>query len=189
MTVPESITESSNAIQTIVWPHLSKAIGGGDLLPVETVTDVAFAKSLDVLAGIDAWHVVQYDGKRFLRGIACRVQWDSGHPAYPFDSFTIRCDIGGGLTEYHKRKASVEHADKGMLYPHLTVQAYLGPRDTPILLQYAVVHTVALIQVCSDVNIENRKPMRNPQDGNLFWPVWWREIPDEHIRVWKYTND
>jgi hypothetical protein len=171
--IRNSINTASEAFVSKVWPVIRPHLGGGEIIPVETVTDVDFAKQLDMLAGIDAWHVLTINGVKSMRGIACRVQWDSGHPAYPFKTFTIRCDIGGGQTEYHKRKAAIEAHDRGALYPHLTVQAYLSERSESELLQYGIIETSMLIQYCNDTKIESRKPLTNPKDGHKFWPVPW----------------
>ena len=90
-------------------------LGGGDLVPVEAVTATAFALELDALAGVDAWQVLTDVG---MRPLGSRVQagWD-------YRTFSIRYSLRSGhLTEIDKRITAIR---RGLLYPSITVQAYL----------------------------------------------------------------
>lgn len=185
--VEKSITESAKAFMTIVWPNIKVSLGGGHIVPVETVTDSRFAKQLDMNAGIDGWQLLQINDTTCMRGIASRVQWDKGHRRYPFSTFTLRCDIGGGTTEYHKRMAAINAVDRGALYPHLTVQAYLGPKTDPVLLECGWVRTQDLMAYCKEHKVEQGHKMKNGQDGNGFLVVPWNALHSDGYRcgVWR----
>ena len=69
------LSNSASDFVNIVWPSISSAegIGGGQIIPVEAVSSNEFASELDVLAGVDAWQIVE--NNKGVRGIASRVQW------------------------------------------------------------------------------------------------------------------
>lgn len=140
--VAKDLSRSAADFQEIVWPVISDWFGGGELVPVESVTAAGFSKELDMLAGIDAW---QIKGNDLIRGIGSRVQWirDGGKR---WDTFSVRRSrISGVKTEYEKRLYAIEHPHAGWLLPALTVQAYL--RDTTReLLSVAAIFTPDLIQ-------------------------------------------
>src|SRR5690606_6164676 len=81
--VARDLSRSAAAFRDIVWPEIKQWCRGGEIIPVESVTESGFASALDQLAGIDAWQAVEDIG---MRGIASRVQW----VAKPYRSFTIR---------------------------------------------------------------------------------------------------
>lgn len=114
--VAAALTKSAAAFRDVVWPTLAADLGGGDLVPVESVASAAFAKDLDVLAGVDAWQVVRPSG---MRPLASRVQAGWGR----INTFTIRYSLrSGARTEIDKR---IDAIRDGYLYPAITVQAYL----------------------------------------------------------------
>jgi len=132
---------SALAFSELVWPELQKIIGG-DLIHVESITEISFAKDLDQLSGIDAWHIVK--GKA-IRGIASRVQecklnWKT------YDTFTVRKSRKNSknATEYEKRKDAI-YSNKGWLYPHLTIQAYVSSKINGCLRSFAVAETKKII--------------------------------------------
>jgi hypothetical protein len=58
--VTQLLSQSASDFVNIVWPVVKELplIGGGQLQPVEASSDAEFAKTLDMLAGIDAWQVL-----------------------------------------------------------------------------------------------------------------------------------
>src|SRR3989304_1287929 len=75
--VADALKASSRAFVEVVWPVVGPGIGGGELVPVETVTASGFAKDLDTLAGVDMWQVVRPEG---MRPIASRMQLPRSTP-------------------------------------------------------------------------------------------------------------
>lgn len=141
--VAASMASSSEAFIAHVWPSIQWACGGGELTPVESVTADGMTKTLDVLAGIDAWQVI--DGRGYMRGIASRVQ-EIRPGGGVWNTFTVRSRrANGAATEYAKRLGAIQQASEGALYPGLTVQAYVNNFDSGPLLSAAVVRTVDLI--------------------------------------------
>ena len=89
------LNDSAFEFHRVVWPAIRDLCGGGELIPVESVTETGFARQLDVAAGIDAWQLHTSEG---LRGLASRVQWVSGSA---WNTFTIRRQRDSGTaTEY-----------------------------------------------------------------------------------------
>ena len=80
---------SSSDFLRVVWPAIGPLVGGGEIVPVESVADKGMATMLDQRSGIDAWHLSR--GKQ-VRGIASRVQWVRTAPRAPDG-------IGGGDRE------------------------------------------------------------------------------------------
>ena len=156
--VDKAIEDSSNDFVDTVWPRIKDSMGGGSIVPVETVTDSEFARALDFLAGIDAWHVLH--NNLGMRGIASRVQWGerNGERAkgnfgeWGYQTFTIRYSTAnGGKTEWEKRIYAICAEPGEVLFPYITSQAYLdtvGGRflsgaviNTQELITLAVAHT------------------------------------------------
>lgn len=152
----ERMSDSAFDFKRVVWPAISGWLGGGELIPVESVTDSKFASLLDQRSGIDAWHLSNEHG---IRGIASRVQWTTR----PFDTFTIRVRVRSGApTELHKRAAAIS-SNGGWLYPHLTVQAYVSERRTGRLVSVSAIPTSQLIECAQWV-------VANPQDDEACRP-------------------
>jgi len=127
---------SSKAFQNLVWPHLKNFLNGR-LIFVEQITKSDFARDLDSISGIDAWHIIDDTG---IRGIASRVQV-CPPPQKPFNTFTIRKSRDSGVeTEYQKRLRCF-NSKEGWLYPVLTVQAYITQKENPSLLSFAIAYT------------------------------------------------
>jgi len=167
--IKETIKESSKKFVNIVWPRISLQIGGGRLIPVESVTDSRFADYLDMQAGIDAWQVLgNRDG---IRGIASRVQVSKTQN--PFNSFTVRYKLASGReTEYQKRMRAIKCTDRGLLFPFLTTQAFLDKDDR--FLSAAVIKTVSLFEsilICPELWHE-----RVAIDGNVFLFAFWEDL-------------
>jgi hypothetical protein len=152
--IASQLSDSAYDFVHTVWPQLKATplIKGGEIRPVEAVAAKAFKDELDLLAGIDAWHV--HHAPTAVRGIASRVQWGSCH-----DSFTVRTRVpSGSETEFQKRLRAIQSRDEGHLYPHLTIQAYLQQRRGA-LLAAAVIRTQDLIGTAA-LLIENRERLR-----------------------------
>ena len=160
------ISNSADDFFNIVFPNIQSMLGGGVIVPVETVTDKYFTEELDTLAGIDAWQIE--NNRQGLRGIASRVQW--GERAW--NTFTIRKKtIGGGRTEYEKRLFAIQHEREGYIYPSITIQAYLDILHGK-LLSAGIIHTTDLFELLEAGHYQTRI---NPKDGNEFvfidWPL------------------
>ena len=179
MTLIGNLNDSASDFQRLVWPALGRYLGGGRIVHVETITETAFARDLDFLTGIDAYQVT--GNQRGIRGIASRVQW--GPTAWR--TFTVRRSTGnGGKTEYAKRKDAIE-SGRGLLYPHLTIQAYVSGRPNGRLLAAAAVRTDELIAMCAESRVRT-----TPADGSTFYWVPWSEfstivtadsMPERHV--------
>jgi len=166
--VTQLLGQSASDFVNIVWPVVKELplIGGGQLQPVEASSDAEFAKTLDMLAGIDAWQVLS---SRWRCGLASRVQWGQAH-----NTFTVRIALPSGAeTEYHKRIRALGQREQGFLYPHLTVQAYLDQAGGA-LLSAAVVRTADLFEKAR-LLVENRSKLRLDERSRLFG---FRQNPD-----------
>lgn len=174
-----NLSDSAHDFKNIVWPEIQSLVGGGRLEAVEGVSNVDFALDLDLLAGIDGWQIL---GNRGMRGIGSRVQWAGVH-----DSFTIRYSVESGVeTEYAKRLRAIRsRASEGLIYPHLTIQAYLDGRGGN-LLSAAIVETEELFEyvawlvetdAISDENNRKKFGIRfNSQDKSEFIFVTWQHL-------------
>ena len=122
------------------------------------------ACDLDMIAGIDAW----IKAPRGLIGIAARVQWlEKG--VDPYDSYTIRIKRDtGAVSELEKRLTSIK---EDMLYPQLTVQAYLE-KDTSKVISVGIIKTKDLFD-----HIEKGKPSRVLRTSNAeFLAIDWSAL-------------
>lgn len=170
--VARDLSASARDFHDHVWPLISDWCQGGELLPVETVSEKGFERRLDMLAGIDAWQVVSSRGA--MRGIASRIQYGGCGWA----SFTIRRSRGtGARTELEKRLSAHRNRREGWLLPALTVQAYLSNRTDGQVLCVGVVYTADLYDfIESGTAGKDWTVQRNPVDGNTFAVVWWDDL-------------
>ncbi len=174
--IEQAISRSAEAFRTQVWPHLSDQLGGGELVPVETVTESGFARLLDTLAMTDAWQLVNDQG---LRGLATRVQWLE--PDAPlWCSWTIRCKTRwGGDTEIHKLMRDGEWQR-----PHYIVQAYIVDGECAAA---GAIRTNDLIRILrSDAYVPEIRT--NGADGNLFHVIWWHKAIASGLDVTVYRQ-
>jgi hypothetical protein len=174
--VAADLSDSAADFCRVVWPTIAPWCGGGELVPVESVSATEFAKTLDILSGIDAWHV---RGDGGVRGIASRVQYGA-----PWASFTVRfARRSGAMTEFAKRMRAIEYPVEGWLYPALTVQAYVSARSSGNLLYCCMVRTADLFRYLADHQDDART---NRQDGNTFLVAWCSDLIAAGIRVKQY---
>lgn len=175
MNIQQSIATSSRLFRDVVWPEVRHMCGGGTIIPVETVSDSGFAKSLDTIAGVDAWQVLPVpDCEQALRGIAVRVQ-----PYIGFETFTVRRTTRSGApTEIDKRSVAAT-TDRGFLTPHLTIHAYISKIEGEEVLSVAgVAKTSDVIAAVSDEQVRE-----NGQDGNTFYWIDFKQVPN--CLVWR----
>lgn len=138
MRLESDLKESSKAFLELAWPKISEQIGGGEIMPVETVTDSTFADTLDQLAGIDAWQI--FGNRDGIRGIASRMQKDRN-----YQSFTVRYRrMHGSETEWAKRLKAID-SGHGALLPYLTIQGYYNTTYHN-LLSVAAIRTLDLFE-------------------------------------------
>lgn len=173
--VADDLRESARIFKTMVWPSISHWFSGGELVPVEAVTNEEMSEKLDTLAGIDAWHVKQDSG---MRGIASRVQWTDN----PYNTFTVRKERESGIeTEYEKRKRAI-NGDRGWLYPEITVQAYVS-KDKSELLSAGAIKTKKLIGFIDEKDVEMKTAYdRQTGDWAKFYVVPWSGLKDVKIK-------
>jgi hypothetical protein len=116
---------SAKLFQSEVWPLIQKHLGNGKLLQMEGRPDTELARTLDMLAGIDGWHIHSHG----MRGIASRVQ----ETDKSWDTFTVRmARDSGAVTEFEKRRLAISESNRGWIYPALTVQAYAKTKNGPV---------------------------------------------------------
>jgi hypothetical protein len=162
--VQRDLSKSAAAFKNVVWPAIGPRMGGGEIIPVESVTTSGFARDLDIKAGVDAW--VTY-GSTHMRGIASRVQWVRTRP---FKTFTVRMSRKSGTsTEYEKQRHRI--ATPGAVYPYFTVQAYLRDGTNDLLIA-AAAKTEDVIAAVGQIGWLQE----NSQDGATFWCVPWKSL-------------
>jgi hypothetical protein len=134
----DDFTWSTDFFYNHIWPYIEPYIDGY-IVKIENNNPTHVEKTLDVLAGIDCWHVKD---DFIVRGVASRVQITKT----AYNSFTIRMARDNGkMTEYEKRKYAIEHSSSGCVYPYITIQSYIASRSGP-LLSCAVARTQDIIK-------------------------------------------
>jgi hypothetical protein len=174
--IGSAIRQSSQDFVNDVWPHVAPMIGGGAVLPIETLTADSLARDLDMLAGIDLLHYTDDGG---LRGIASRVQYNRPEWAsrFPWDTFTVRKARANRLqTEYQKRMRDIDH---GYLYPYLTVQAYIDSQTAGRLVSAAVVRTLELYAFLD----EHGAASRQVTGGAEMYVIRWTDLEDADVPI------
>jgi hypothetical protein len=172
--VASDLKRSSTAFTEIVWPRIAEPwFGGGEIIPVEAVTQEVFSKHLDTLAGVDAWLIRAAFG---ITAIASRVQFVRG--SRPFNTFTIRAWRSSGLdTELQKRLRSLNEPDRGYLYPHVTIQAYLQS-GTNEFLSVAAILTRDLF-----AHVDKYRDKTNGDQRSGFKVACWRQLRELDTRI------
>lgn len=175
--VGRDLSDSAFDFQRVVWPRAKKLCRSGRIIPVENVVDREFELTLDQMAGIDAWQIVDKLGR--MRGIASRIQW--GPRAY--DTFTVRRSrFNGSITEFQKRIEALEDTQAGWLLPSLTIQAYVSERRTGELLSVAVCATRDLYEYIRD-GLEGWDYTTNQTSNASFYVVKWDELERDGIKI------
>lgn len=138
--VQRDLSRSTKDFQRLIWPLLSQQIGSGELVAVESIADVGFAREFDMMAGIDFWQIVR--DRSLMRGIGSRVQWVDR----AWNTFTIRDDRDSGTeTEWLKRLRAILNEDEDYLLPALTVHGYVTDEPMGRLLSVGACYTRQLL--------------------------------------------
>lgn len=175
MTIQCDLRDTAYDFPRVVWPAIRLECGGGEFRPVEGNANEPLRKDLDTLAGIDGMQILP--GRIGMRGIASRIQWGDRD----WGSFTLRDSRGNGeKTEIEKRMYVIDHPEQRLLFPPLTVQAYISERRTGHLLSAALAHTEELIPWAVDAYRRGapgvvRRAAPPERDGtvNHFLAVFW----------------
>lgn len=169
-----ALRASARDFRDQVWPLVREHLGGGDLEPVESVTDSRFATHLDTLGMTDAWQVVSPLG---LRGLATRIQWRDSSGVFP--TWTVRYELPSGQpTEYHKLIADGEWHR-----PSFVIQAYLETRGGAVIAAACIATADLRALLLEGLH---GQPLPNGRDGNLFVPVRWDIAERRGCPIWRY---
>jgi hypothetical protein len=170
--VAHDMTWSSALFCEQVWPLMRDKVGGGEIMQMEGRPDMELAKTLDMRAGIDSWHVMQSGG---IRGIASRIQ--AGDKVWA--SFTVRHSRDNGAeTEYQKRLDAIKK-NNGQLFPYLTVQAYARTTNGPIMA-VGICITADLFRYITDGHAK-----LNRTNNASFFVCYWDDMKRRGYRVKK----
>jgi len=167
MSWQDKLNQSNAAFLAKVWPIIAHKCGGGNIRPVEVMTDT-ISRDLDMLCGIDIWQTIDGEG---CRGIASRVQFGGRN----WRTFTIRKETrAGGRTEFDKRREAIESGGR-FVYPYLTCHAYMTSKLE--LLGCGLALTRAIFDaVCADT------PVQQTTDATFF------AVPFDAVAgIWEYA--
>lgn len=130
--VNRDLSRSSRVFVEIVWPAIAPILGEDSrYVPVEGAMNRDIVRDLDTHAGIDGFQVG--DSLGVMRGVATRVQWIRPGMT-PYNTFTVRVKRpSGSMTEKDKRIRAILNDGYGILYPNLTIQAYLRDQSDDLL--------------------------------------------------------
>lgn len=174
------LNASARKFVDVVWPKIqSPWFDGGEIAPVEAVSEEDFADQLDQLAGIDYWVVKSDEG---MRGIASRVQ-----DFRDMSTFTVRYERESGVdTEYQKRKQALEN---DYLRPYWTIQAYVwnGKLDNA-----AIARTDDLIRYINRGELGSHYGTNGTRARGAakFYHVHWEDLGKYHdIRYLRDANN
>lgn len=165
---------SSKLFIESAWPMVQEKFKVGPLLQMEGRPDVELATQLDIRSGIDAWELTSEGG---MRGVSARVQTSDPHPNC-WDSFTVRMSRNSGtLTEFAKRRNAI-HGGKGLIYPHITVQAYAQCKVGPV-------HSVGVCKTEDLISfIDNGMHKKRLVSNAEFAACFWSDMKSCGISVW-----
>lgn len=174
-----SMTQSSFAFQKFVWPVVRHWCRPGRLELVESAEADGLLRDFDTLAGIDAWHVVEDEG--IVRGIASRVQAGD----IDWRSFTVRCRrLNGEKTEFEKRMKAIKEWRQGVIFPALTVHAYVQDYRNGPLLSVAMVYTVDLYEYLEKQIEAGLAKTRKADNAEFYWLPWHQVKSNVRLRQW-----
>lgn len=171
----DDLNKSKKTFLELVWPIISHHFKNGKLIPIEASYQTCnnngydIAKDLDILCGIDFWHVVEGEG---CRGIASRVQFQDEN----YKTFTIRKErLSGAVTEFEKREKAIS---TGLyIYPVFTAHAYANADGTEIM-GGAVAKTEAIFKAIKDGKAFTRKT-----HNASFYCIKFENIPEDDIFI------
>ena len=142
----------------------------GNFEVVEGVTKDEMAKTLDMLAGIDIWHIHKRQG---VRGVASRIQYGKS-----WDTFTVRkTRESGAKTEYEKRIYAMKNE---FLYPVLAFQGYIS-NDVP--LSFALTKTKDIFWMIDNGYSRLKKTGKSQIGQAEFYVVDWQRMVDNKKRI------
>jgi hypothetical protein len=171
------LTESSYAFRTHVWPKVAPWCGEGRLETVESSTAEGLMLDSDILAGVDAWQML--DDRGFMRPVASRVQVGAKN----WRTFTVRKSrLNGAKTEFKKRQEAISNRREGALFPALTIHAYVRDYRKGPLLSAAVVYTEDLIEYLTSKVSEGRAKTRQTSNADFYW-VSWAELAASKVQI------
>jgi|SRR6516164_705192 len=169
---------STRVWREIVWPALADQFPDYRYVTIEDRAD-PLARMLDADGGTDAYLV--RPGHPPI-GLAQRAQ-AIAPTATPYNTFSIRVALPSNLpTEIHKSWEA--RCDPVLYRAQLTGQAYLRER-TEELLSAAIAVSTAIFDA---VQTRVRRIYTNPDDGNLFTAVPWKQVTlrasvDDRLRL------
>jgi len=176
--VENDMAWSSRLFIESAWPLVQARFKAGPLLQMEGRPDVELARQLDMRSGIDGWELTKDGG---MRGVSARVQ-TSPPPPQCWDSFTVRMSRqSGATTEFSKRRSAI-HGGKGLIWPHITVQAYAESKAGPV-------HTVGICKTADLIAFIDsglHKPRFASNAG--FAACFWADMQANGIHVWIVRN-
>lgn len=168
--VSNDMAWSAKLFQDQVWPIIKPILGGGDLMQMEGRPDTELSNKLDMIAGIDGWHINNLG----MRGIASRIQKSNKC----WGTFTIRMKRDNGAkTEFEKRKIAIKECNQGWIYPAITVQAYAKTKTGPII-SCGVAYTSDIIEF-----IEKGLATHNRTTNACFAVCCWSKMKANGYRV------
>lgn len=175
------ISKSAYAFENHIWPMVKDQLRGGRIMPVEGLYTNEMTQALDRLSGIDAWQVV--GGDEGIRGIASRVQ-PSGTC---WGTFTIRRSLASGNeTEWHKRIRAIFQPDKGLLFPTITIQAYMAKDYQLPVYGVGIIKTKDLFLAA----VLHEWEIKKVSGGNSMMVIPWTELKafGYSVKVVPHTN-
>lgn len=172
--VKKDMDWSSKLFIESAWPMVQARFNAGPLLQMEGRPDVELATQLDMRSGIDGWELTRDGG---MRGVSARVQ-TSPLPPRCWDSFTVRmARSSGAATEFSKRRDAI-HGGKGLIYPHITVQAYAELKNGPV-------HSVGICKTEDLIAfIDSGLHKKRFADNAEFAACFWSDMEQSGINIW-----
>jgi len=178
-TFAESMTKTQTYFTNNVLPILKGFCSLGykcKFVEIEGHAENEITKDFDIYAGIDVYQV-RYDTSTMI-GIASRIQYTTTM----WGTFTVRRSReSGAQTEYAKRKYAIEHS---LLYPKLTMQAYILPEKTVL----GLVSTCELIRYIDEFNPPVQYTSKSQKGQASFFVCDWQEMRKCGINVTLITE-
>ena len=168
----ERLEDAAYDFERVVWPATRSAVGGGTYRSIE----LSGTRVLDQLAGMDIYHELD---RRVVRAFSVRVQWDW----QSWRTFTIRFSLSNGAaTQFEKALAAYEYRDRGALYPHLAIHAYVArPARYGELIEVGICRLEPLIRLL-EAELE-RCPGCIPRYDGRTWGIKWTQQRDASFLV------